>query len=121
MLEPTPIEEAKTFKRDLMSEFSALYCNTTEPLNMSSIRQLSEEVIEVALQQYPEQGETHDITIFDELHRLRFFGWQIRVIKYDKDGTLFIHFDKVDWRSRKRYGLTPTVHNNEEDLWWLNR
>lgn len=120
MLE-SPKEETKTFKRDLMSEFSALYTNTIEPLNFSGIQQLSEEVIEVELRQYPEQGETHDITIFDELNRLRFFGWQLRVIKYKKDGTLIMHFDKVDWRSREHYGLMPTKYNDEKDIWWLNR
>lgn len=120
MLEP-PSEETIKIKRDLMSEFSALYMTTTEPVNHSSIKQISEEVIEVELRQYPEQGVAHDITIFDELHRLRFFGWQLRVIKYKKDGTLIMHFAKVDWRSRKYYGLMPTIHNDEKDIWWLNR
>ncbi len=121
MLEPISKEEAKTFKRDLMSEFSALYMKTTEPLNHSSIGQISETEIEIALQQYPEQGVAHDVVIYDELHRLRFFGWQIRSIKYDKDGVLFIRFEKVDRRNVHYYRLVPDKYNNEQDLWWLNR
>ncbi len=119
MLEP--LEESPEFKRDLMGEFNTLYMKTTEPLNMSCIRQVSETRIEVALEQYPKQGETKDIVIYDELHRLRHFGWQIQSIKYDKDGVLFIYFEKVDRRTVDYYGLVPDKHNNEEDLWWLNR
>jgi len=119
MIEPK--EEEKTVKRNLISEFNALYINTTEPHNMSSIRQISEEIIEVALQQYPEQGKTQDVMIYDELNRLRYFGWQLRYIKYDKDGVLFMYFAKVDWRSVGFYGLIPDKYNNEKDIWWLNR
>lgn len=121
MLEPIAVEDVTDFKRNLISEFSALYMNTTEPLNMSSIRQVSETGIEVALEQYPEQGIEHDVIIFDELNRLRFFGWQIRSIKYDKDATLFIYFEKIDRRNVNFYRLVPDKYNNEQDLWWLEK
>ncbi len=121
MLDPIEKEQEPKIKRDLMSEFGALYYNTTEPLNMSATRQISDEIIEVELRQFPDQGVENDVTIYDELHRLQFFGWQIRLIKYTKDSTLVIQFQKVDWRSRERYGLMPTGYNDNKDIWWLKR
>lgn len=107
------------FKRDLMGEFGALYYKTTQPRNMSSVRQVSEEQIEVMIKQYPELEKSQDIEIYDELHRLRHFGWQLRYIKYGKESELYLYFDKVDWRSVDYYGLKHTKYNNDKDLWWL--
>ncbi len=112
-------ETERTYKRDLMTEFGALFFKTTEPLNYSMMEQTSDTIIHIALQQYPDQGKTEDITLYDELVRLRKFGWQIRYIKYDKDSTMHIYFEKIDWRSVEFYGLVPTKHNNEKDIWWL--
>lgn len=123
MIEPPETKEEyaqRNIKRDLMREFGALWFKTTEPSNFSSMRQIDNETICVSLQQYPDQGETHDISIYDEFTRIRHFGWQLRYIKYDKDSTLHMYFEKVDWRSVQSYGLMPTKHNNEKDLWWLN-
>lgn len=120
-LEEEPPAIGPKFKRELMDEFSALYSKTTEPQNMSCTRQISEEVIEVELKQYPDQGVTNDVTIYDELNRLRHFGWQLRYIKYAKDSTLFMYFEKVDWRSVDRYNLVHDEHNNNKDIWWLKR
>lgn len=116
-----PIAAGPAFKRNLMSEFSAIYSKTTEPENMSCTRQISEDVIEVELKQFPDQGETHDVVIFDELNRLRYFGWQLRYIKYDKLETLFMYFQKVDWRSVDYYNLVHNEYNNEKNIWWLKR
>lgn len=120
----TPPEEVKAeekpFKRNLMGEFSALYTKTEKPHNFSCYRQISNECIEVELRQYPEQGITEDITIYDELNRLRYFGWQLRSIKYDKDGDLHLYFEKVDWRSVGFFNLIPNQYNNEQDLWWFD-
>ncbi|KKN46010.1 hypothetical protein LCGC14_0677040 [marine sediment metagenome] len=114
-----PVLDTKEFKRNLMGEFNALYMKTTDPQNMSSIQQVSEEIIEVGLQQYPDQGETYEVRIFDELNRLRHFGWQLRYIKYEADSTLFLYFQKVDRRNVDFYNLVHDEHNNEQDLWWL--
>ena len=100
-------------KRHLMSEFSILY-DTFEPhANFSSIEQIGDSDIHVVLRQYPDQGVTNDIKIYEELRRLRYFGWQLRWIKYDKESTLHLYFEKIDWRSRESYGLMPTKYNNE--------
>ena len=117
MIEPV-LKEVK-FKRSLMGEFDALYCHTQKIQNMSSVRQVNETTIEVGLQQYPDQGKTSDVEIFDEFNRLRHFGWQLRYIKYDKDSTLFMYFEKVDWRSVDFYNLQHDKYNNEKDIWWL--
>lgn len=120
-IEEEPIAAGPEFKRNLMSEFGALYYKTTEPQNMSCTKQISEDVIEVELKQFPDQGEPHDVVIFDELNRLRHFGWQLRYIKYDKLETLFMYFQKVDWRSVDYYNLVHDEYNNEKDIWWLKR
>ena len=120
-LEEEPPAIGPAFKRNLMSEFSALYSKTTAPQNMSCTRQISEEVIEVELKQFPNQGETHEVIIFDELSRLRHFGWQLRYIKYTENATLFMYFEKVDWRSVDYYNLVHDEYNNEKDIWWLKR
>lgn len=103
-----------------MSEFCVLYDRLSEPANSSMIEQITDEVIHVSLKQYPDQGVTNDVTIYEELRRLRYFGWQLRSIKYDKESTLHLYFEKVDWRAREAYGLMPTKYNNEMELWWLD-
>lgn len=106
------------FKRNLMSEFSALWHQPGK--NMSSMRQTSEETIEVMLRHYPANIEIPmDVEIFHEFIRLRHFGWQLRSLKYDKDMYLHLNFEKVDWRSVGYYGLMPTKHNANQNLWWL--
>jgi len=107
-------------KRGLMSEFCILYDRLSDPQNSSMIEQISDEVIHVSLRQYPDQGVTNDITIYEELRRLRYFGWQLRSIKYDASSTLHLYFEKMDWRAREAYGLMPTRYNNEKELWWLD-
>lgn len=109
----------RKIKRHLMSEFSVLYTQD-HPSNFSMIEQISDEIIHVSLKQYPDQGEIHEIKIWESLNRLRFFGWQLRWIKYDKNSTLHLYFEKVDWRAREAYGLIPTKYNNETELWWLD-
>ena len=117
-----PGSECKVkIKRGLMSEFCVLYDSLNEPYtNSSMIEQISDEVIHVSLKQYPDQGDTNDVTIYEELRRLRYFGWQLRSIKYDRNNTLHLYFEKVDWRARESYGLMPTRYNNEKELWWLD-
>lgn len=113
------VECKMKIKRHLMSEFSVLY-DKHNPSNFSMMEQIDNSTIHVRLNHYPDQGITNEVHIYEELGRLRYFGWQLRWIKYDKESTLHLYFEKIDWRSRESYGLMPTKYNNETELWWLD-
>lgn len=105
------------YKRGLMNEFSM--CWSKEGRNMSMIHQISDEMVEVYIRQYPKLETSQNMIFFEEINRLRYMGWQLRYIEYDADQDLHLFFEKVDWRTREFYGLTETKYNNQKDIWWL--